>query len=77
MAERPASGRVERADLETLRLQLSLMLGSLRANGILDEGRCIHLNAVPVTSVVNGELLAKLCPDCDDQLPVHSEGAAS
>ncbi len=62
------------ADIETLGLQFSLLLGSLRASGILDEGGCIHFNAVPVTSVVDGELLAKLCPDCDEQLPVHREG---
>jgi hypothetical protein len=30
--------------------------------------RCPHYNAVPVESVVTGELLARLCPDCDQQL---------
>lgn len=64
------------SDLEAVRFNLSIMLGSLRANGILDEGGCIHINAVPVTSVVDGELLAKLCPDCDEQLPVRREGTA-
>ncbi|MFI6510153.1 hypothetical protein ACIBCT_21320 [Streptosporangium sp. NPDC050855] len=66
------SENIKGYDTETLGLRLSLLVGSLRASGILDEGGCIHLNAVPVTSVVDGELLAKLCPNCDKQLPVHS-----
>lgn len=33
------------------------------------DGGCRHVRAVPVESVVTGELLAALCPDCDEQLP--------
>ncbi|MEV1245130.1 hypothetical protein [Nonomuraea sp. NPDC049750] len=31
--------------------------------------RCAHASAVPVESVVTGEVLAALCPGCDTQLP--------
>jgi hypothetical protein len=31
--------------------------------------RCDHTQAVPVESVVTGEILAALCPGCDQQLP--------
>jgi hypothetical protein len=34
----------------------------------LSGPHCPHANAVPVESVVTGELLARLCPDCDQQL---------
>ena len=30
--------------------------------------RCNHLELLPVTSVVTGELLARLCATCDAQL---------
>ncbi|TQN30600.1 hypothetical protein FHX37_0482 [Haloactinospora alba] len=30
---------------------------------------CSHEDAAPVESIVDGELLAWLCPDCDTQLP--------
>lgn len=33
------------------------------------DTRCAHPNAVPVNSVVTGETLAALCPDCDQALP--------
>ena len=33
------------------------------------KGACRHLTPVEVRSVVDGELLAHLCPDCDEQLP--------
>lgn len=33
------------------------------------SARCSHPRPVPVESVVTGELLARLCPDCDEQLP--------
>ncbi|MGP4092973.1 hypothetical protein [Nonomuraea sp. KM90] len=33
--------------------------------------RCAHAEAVPVESVVTGEVLAALCPDCDAQLPAE------
>jgi hypothetical protein len=34
----------------------------------LSGPHCQHSNAVPVESVVTGEVLARLCPDCDQQL---------
>ncbi|NRQ36001.1 hypothetical protein HII36_29830 [Nonomuraea sp. NN258] len=34
--------------------------------------RCAHPRPVPVESVVTGELLARLCPDCDEQLPAEA-----
>jgi hypothetical protein len=33
------------------------------------KGACRHLTPAEVCSVVTGELLAHLCPDCDAQLP--------
>ncbi|MGR6922597.1 hypothetical protein ACU635_50800 [[Actinomadura] parvosata] len=36
--------------------------------------RCSHAGAVPVESVVTGEVLAALCPDCDVQLPAEFLG---
>lgn len=33
--------------------------------------RCAHAEAVPVESVVTGEVLAALCPGCDVQLPAE------
>lgn len=42
------------------------------------EGRrrtCRHRKALPVESVVTGETLARLCPDCGTQLEVHREAA--
>lgn len=30
--------------------------------------KCTHPNAVPVESVVTGDVLARLCPDCNEQL---------
>lgn len=33
--------------------------------------RCAHAGAVPVESVVTGEVLAALCPACDAQLPTE------
>lgn len=33
------------------------------------RGACRHLTPVEVRSVVDGRLLAHLCPDCDAQLP--------
>lgn len=39
------------------------------ARSDLYDGVCRHTRAVPVESVVTGELLARLCPDCDEQLP--------
>lgn len=30
--------------------------------------RCAHAGAVPVESIVTGEVLAALCPDCGEQL---------
>jgi hypothetical protein len=33
------------------------------------KGACRHLTPAEVRSVVTGELLAYLCPDCDAQLP--------
>lgn len=35
---------------------------------------CSHARAVPVDSAVTGELLAALCPDCDEQLPADFLG---
>jgi hypothetical protein len=31
---------------------------------------CRHLHPEPVRSVVTGEIIAMLCPDCDQQLPI-------
>lgn len=36
-----------------------------------DVMRCSHSGAVPVDSVVTGEVLAALCPACDAQLPAE------
>ncbi|MEV0993435.1 hypothetical protein [Nonomuraea sp. NPDC050202] len=36
--------------------------------------RCDHAQAVPVESVVTGEILAALCPGCDQQLPAEFLG---
>lgn len=33
------------------------------------EDPCTHEAAVPVDSVVDGAVVAWLCPDCDAQLP--------
>ena len=33
------------------------------------EDGCTHLNAVPVELILTGEVVAALCPDCDEQLP--------
>lgn len=33
--------------------------------------RCSHASAMPVESVVTGEVLAALCPACDAQLPAE------
>jgi hypothetical protein len=38
------------------------------------RGACNHLEPVEVRGVVDGDLLAFLCPDCDTQLPVHWKG---
>jgi hypothetical protein len=35
------------------------------------RGACRHHEPVEVRSVVDGELLAYLCPDCDTQLPAN------
>ena len=35
---------------------------------------CTHAGAVPVTSTVTGEILAALCPACDQQLPAEFPG---
>ncbi|MFJ2000274.1 hypothetical protein [Streptomyces chartreusis] len=35
------------------------------------KGACRHLTPAEVRSVVTGELLAHLCPDCDAQLPAE------
>jgi hypothetical protein len=37
------------------------------------RGRCHHLTPVPVRAHPTGELVARLCPDCDAQLPVPAE----
>ncbi len=39
------------------------------ASGSPDSQTCRHPAAVEVRSSVTGELLARLCPDCDSQLP--------
>lgn len=35
------------------------------------QHRCCHANAVPVEDLL-GEVVAALCPDCDQQLPASS-----
>lgn len=35
------------------------------------KGGCRHLTPVDVRSIVTDELLARLCPDCDGQLPAE------
>ena len=37
--------------------------------------RCSHSNAVPVALVLTGEVVARLCPDCDEQLPADERTA--
>ena len=32
-------------------------------------GPCLHRHPVPVESVVDGRIVALLCPHCDEQLP--------
>jgi hypothetical protein len=34
------------------------------------RGRCKHLTPIPVEAYPTGELVARLCPDCNAQLPV-------
>ena len=36
---------------------------------VIVAGRCHHAAVVDVDSTVTGETLARLCPDCDTQLP--------
>ena len=35
------------------------------------KARCNHLTPVPVDSIVDGEIVAHLCLDCDAQLPAE------
>lgn len=32
---------------------------------------CLHLTPIPVHAHLTGELVARLCPDCDAQLPAE------
>lgn len=41
------------------------------------RGACNHLEPVEVRGVVDGELLAFLCTDCDTQLPANQKGIPS
>lgn len=43
----------------------------------MDEGACNHVEPVDVRGVVDGELLALLCTDCDTQLPANQKGTPS
>jgi hypothetical protein len=36
---------------------------------------CAHPNAVAVALVLTGEVVAHLCPDCDEQLPAGFESS--
>ena len=38
------------------------------------RGACNHLEPVEIHGVVDGELLAFLCTDCDTQLPANWKG---
>jgi hypothetical protein len=40
------------------------------------RGQCKHLNPIPVHARPTGELVAKLCPDCDVQLSVPDPSPA-
>lgn len=33
------------------------------------KGHCLHIDVVPVESVVDGQVIAQLCLTCDAQLP--------
>ena len=33
--------------------------------------KCYHLGSVPVEESITGDIVARLCSDCTDQLPVH------
>lgn len=35
------------------------------------RGRCLHLTPIPVHAHPTGELVARLCPDCDQQLSME------
>lgn len=41
----------------------------LRTGASITPDACRHLNTVPVELLDTGEAVAKLCPDCDAQLP--------
>jgi hypothetical protein len=68
----------QRKDIDAHRAHVSGLMSALRESGLLEQTAfaapaCAHSNAVPVESVVTGELLARLCPDCDEQLPAPRE----
>jgi hypothetical protein len=42
-----------------------------------NDKRCGHPNPVPVTLFLTGELVARLCPDCDRQLPPYEPGGVT
>ncbi|MEV0619577.1 hypothetical protein AB0I81_40105 [Nonomuraea sp. NPDC050404] len=56
-------------DVEAIGTQIGF---ELLNRGVLRSSRCSHPRPVPVESVVTGELLARLCPDCDEQLPAQA-----
>jgi hypothetical protein len=62
---------LQRAHVEALREEIvdhHLHLADLRGR-VTALPRCAHPDAVPVESVVDGVVLARLCPDCNEQLP--------
>ncbi|MGC5009761.1 hypothetical protein ACLQ2R_03245 [Streptosporangium sp. DT93] len=64
-----------RADLDRLGAVFSFMLAARLDAPASSSWRCSHVHAVPVRSVVDDELLARLCPDCDEQLPASGTDA--
>jgi hypothetical protein len=58
------------ADLTALETTMNAVMANKRDAGPADDS-CPHDNATSVESVVTGELLAVLCPDCDKQLPAE------
>lgn len=59
-------------DMRKTRAHLANMLGAMHSAGLIQTPprSCSHPDAVPVALVLTGEVVAHLCPDCDEQLSV-------
>lgn len=57
-------------DMQKTREHLAAMIGAMQDAGLI-EAVCSHPNAIPVALVLTGEVVAALCPDCDEQLPAE------